>query len=135
MRHHSVLESDYIPPTRPYSQKELQDMRQKMFDRLHIGTQMIKHPDTGYFYYAKKGGRKERESKEHNSENIGNCSVTWKLSRTPNSLKHIAQNMVDEYCESFKDTPKRLTYYLVDLECVFYTWLYEEFNQSRKHRG
>ena len=122
----SILESDYIPPDRPYSQNELKFLRNRTLKYLRVGYYMVKHQECGHFYYAKKLGRKEQQLIEHPEDrDVGNCSVCWKIKRTPHHIKRVAKNMVNIYCEDFKQVD-RLSYVLLDLEKCFYTWLYKE---------
>lgn len=127
----SVLEKPPVEPDRPYSQKELSFMKQNVLRKLHLGTQMIAHQDCGHFYYAKINGRKEKEAKESNTCDVGNCSVCWKLNRTPRRLRKNAIDLVNDYCHYFA-TDVNYTYNLVSLEADYYTWLYNEFNPVRK---
>jgi hypothetical protein len=122
----SILEEEYIEPNRPYSQNELQYNRNKAFRALRIGTTRAHHKRCGHFYYVKENGRKEKEIKEANSVDVGNCSVCWKFTKTPSHLKTIARNMSDQYCKKCYDTPKYFTYEDTDLEITFVKWLYEE---------
>jgi len=57
----SILEQDYVEPDRPYSQKELQSMREQNFRSLRIGNVKVHHKNCNHFYLAKYHGRKERE--------------------------------------------------------------------------
>lgn len=124
----SVLELGYVEPTRPYSQDELKHMRQKLYRKLRLGKMRAHHLRSGYFYLVKQNGRKEKEMKEQASSDVGNCSVSWKIGKTPARLRDRAHQMVQAYMDAFYDEPKYLTYSLVDLEIAFYTWLYEDFN-------
>ena len=130
----SILESEFIKPTRPYSQNELKFMRNGLYKNINLGNNRICHTKCNHFYYVKKNSRKEKELKEKNrNENIGNCSVCWKLSKTPKYLKDNANEMVRYYCKSFYDDNENYSYDLFDLENVFYRWLYQEnFNKNEK---
>ncbi len=131
----SILESEFIRPTRPYSQNELKFMRNSLYKNINIGNNRIYHTKCGHFYYVKKNSRKEKELKEKNrNENIGNCSVCWKLSKTPKHLKNNANDMVEYYCNSFYEEKEYYNYSLFDLENVFYRWLYQEnFSKNDKN--
>lgn len=131
----SILESEFIRPTRPYSQNELKFMRNSLYKNINLGNNRIYHTKCNHFYYVKKNSRKEKELKEKNrNENIGNCSVCWKLSKTPKHLKNNANDMVDYYCNSFYDENEYYSYSLFDLENVFYRWLYQEnFSKNDKN--
>uniref|UniRef100_A0A6C0EKJ4 Uncharacterized protein n=1 Tax=viral metagenome TaxID=1070528 RepID=A0A6C0EKJ4_9ZZZZ len=128
----SVLEKQYVEAERPYSQKELENLRQRMRRRLYLGTVLIEHENCGHFYYARANSRKEREARETGQKNVGNCSVCWKINRTPRRLKGRAKDLVDEYCRTLHEDPQYWTYYLHDLESDFYFWLYNEFNPKKE---
>ena len=127
----SVLENEYIEPTRPYSQHELIDKRERLYSRLRLGKHKVHHQRTGYFYRVRVNGRKEREMIETNSNDVGNCSVSWKLSKTTGFLRDRALDLVENYCTRFEKEPEFLTYHLVYLEETFYNWLYEDQNHRR----
>ena len=129
----SVLEKEYTEPTRPYSQKELADRREKIYRNFRLGKHIVRHKKSGYFYRVRANGRKEREMLETNSDDVGNCSVTWKLGKTPRHLKDRAMDMVEHYTECFNNEPKILTHRLVDLEETFYRWLYEDQERHQYH--
>ena len=109
-------------------------MRNGLYKNINLGNNRICHTKCNHFYYVKKNSRKEKELKEKNrNENIGNCSVCWKLSKTPKYLKDNANEMVRYYCKSFYDDNENYSYDLFDLENVFYRWLYQEnFNKNEK---
>ena len=121
----SILESEYIEPTRPYSQNELGDMRLTLYRQLKLGKEKAYHSKCKHFYTVKENSKKEKEIKD-NSKNIGNCSVCWKINKTPNELKHKAYELVNAYSSDFGKEPDYLTYNLSDLETIFYRWLYLE---------
>ena len=124
----SILEQDYVEPDRPYSQKELQYNRDRVFRTLRVGPIRGYHKRCDHFYYVKEHGRKEKEIKEAKSEDVGNCSVCWKFNKTPMHLKASARNLTNEYQKRFNKTPTYLTYEDVDLEITFVKWLYEELS-------
>lgn len=121
----SILESEFVEQTRPYSQKELGDMRSNLYRYLRLGKERAVHEKCGHFYTVKENGKKEKEIKE-NSGNIGNCSVCWKLSKTHPALKRKANDVIKAYVLEFYTEPDYFTYNLFDLENVFYRWLYQE---------
>lgn len=130
----SVLEKKYFDPERPYSIKELEVMRQQGFRRLRIGQVLVEHPECNHFYYAKINGKKEREMKESEGKNIGNCSVCWKIKHTPNKLKNKAYDMINAYGNFYTENESGkcvISYDSVDLEIDYYTWLYNEFNPPK----
>jgi hypothetical protein len=123
----SVLEVDYAEPQRPYSQLELSNMRQRLFRQLRLGKVKARHEKCGHHYLTKENGRKEKDITDQNSSDCGNCSVCWKINKTPKNLKNKAQNLVYEYSKIFYEDPTYLTYEDVDLENAFYKWLLLEF--------
>jgi hypothetical protein len=122
----SILEREYNDPIRPYSQNELHYNREKLFGGLRIGKVRANHNKCNHFYFVKENGRKEKEIKENNNEDCGNCSVCWKLNKTPRHLTNKAKNLIDDYCNMFYELPKILSYDTTDLESVFYKWLYQD---------
>ena len=131
----SVLESDYIKPTRPYSSNELSDMRNNFFKKINLSNVIASHKNCKHFYYVKENGRKEKELNENN--NVGNCSCCWKLSKTPNDLFQKAEELVNIYSTKFKEYPSTLNYDLLDVEICFYKWLYVdkyEFSENRNFK-
>jgi hypothetical protein len=124
----SILEQDIESPNRPYSQKELQFNRERLFHSLRIGKLRAHHQRCDHFYLVKEHGRKEKEIKESKSQNVGNCSVCWKYNKTPRHLKTRARELVNNYCNTFIEDPEYLTFENTELEIAFYRWLYDEFN-------
>ena len=129
----SVLEKTCSNETRPYSRKELETVHKNFIHNSRIGKVFIYHSRCKHGYYCKTGGKKEKEYKESNGQNIGNCSVCWKLNRTPKRLKNTARNLASYYLdiphESYNSPP---SYYHLEIEIDFYTWLYKEFNLDKK---
>jgi hypothetical protein len=124
----SILEQDYVEPSRPLSQKELQYMRTGLYKNLRLGKTKAHHQRCNHFYLVKMNGRKEKDMSEQKSNDTGNCSVCWKISKTPQRLRGVARNMCNSYFSTFENEPKLLSHRKVDLENVFYKWLYEEYN-------
>lgn len=124
----SVLESEYVEPCRPYSQNELINMRYKFYRQYKLGKTKAIHNNCKHFYIVKDSGKKEKEILEQNNPDSGNCSVCWKINRTPKYLKNKAHDLVNEYCKTFELEPK-LSYENLDLENAFYRWLCVEFTQ------
>ena len=125
----SVLELGYEQPTRPYSQNELTDNRERTRRYLKLGEHLAHHSRCRHFYLARANGRKEKEILEAGSgTDIGNCSVCWKISRTPQDLREAAYDLTQAYSESFYEEPEYLTHSKVELELAFYKWLYLEWN-------
>jgi hypothetical protein len=128
----SILENEYVEPNRPYSQKELVDRRERLYRNFRLGDRIARHQRSGYFYRVRVNGRKEREMIETESDDVGNCSVSWKLSKTPNHLRDLALDLVENYSECFEREPSVLTYRLVEIEDRFYKWLYEDQEHRRR---
>jgi len=124
----SVLESEYVEPTRPYSLNELSYNRERMYKSLRIGKTKAQHNKCGHFYLVKENGRKERDIIDNGSPDTGFCSVCWRVSKTPRHLKSKSRYLIEAYGVEFFEEPKYLTYYLVDLETIYYKWLYENVN-------
>ena len=120
----NILVTD-VEPDRPYSQNELKFLRERNFKNRRIGIYQAQHNKCRHFYYVKKNGRKEKEIIEHKNKEVGNCSVCWKLSKTPQKLKQNSDKLIHTYCSIFVNEPQFLTYYDVDTEIIFYKWLYE----------
>jgi hypothetical protein len=110
---------------RPYSQLELQYKRKMLYKTLNLGNKKVWHKKTRYFYLVKQNGRKEKEMIEKNCCDVGNCSVTWKLLKTPKEDKTKTLELINDYMDNFYDEPIYLTPYLVNLEHDFYNWLYK----------
>ena len=124
----SVLESVYYNPNRPYSQNELNNMRASLYSNIKLGQKMANHQRCGHVYLTKHNGRKEKEMCEKNSDDVGKCSVCWKINKTPKNLQDKARKLSQEYYNTFKQNTTYISYQKVDLESSFYTWLYNEFN-------
>ena len=124
----SVLEIEYVYPTRPYSQNELKDMQEKLYHSLRLGTTRAVHKRCNHFYIVKENGRKEKEIQEQSDEDVGNCSVCWKINKTPRHLKVQAKKLVTEYCNTFynQQDDDYMYYDRLDLETAFYKWLYTD---------
>jgi hypothetical protein len=126
----SALESSFVEPKRPYSSDELTDNRQRLFNRLRIGNSTAFHNHCGHVYRVKKNSRKENDIVS-NAKNIGNCSVCWKLNKTPVQLQMAAREMINTFfdvCLDEEGHEKSLTYDFVDIGTVFYIWLYCDFD-------
>ena len=122
----SILESEYIEQNRPYSKNELSDMRAFLYKQLKLGTEKAYHDKCKHYYIVKVNSKKEKEIVD-NSTNIGNCSVCWKMSKTPINIKHKAYELIKLYSENFNGVdPSCLSYDLIDIENIFYRWLYLE---------
>lgn len=124
----SILESKYVEPTRPYSQKELQNKLNTLFRKIRIGKVWAHHKSCDHMYLTRMNGRKEKDILAQKNEDVGSCSVCWKLHKTPNHLQRSARDMVVTYQKNAFIDLHKITYNDLDLIIVFYTWLYNEFN-------
>ena len=120
----SILESTYIEPNRPISINEMDYLRKNFYKTYNISSTIAKHTNCNHFYFVKKNGKKESEILKKNS--YGNCSVCWKLYKTPKPLKDKAYYMVECYYKIFNniDSTNIIDYNKLDLEKTFYMWLY-----------
>ena len=117
----TVLDTEISENTRPYSQHELNFIKTKAFTTLRLGKTIAVHDDEcGHHYLVKKNGRKEKDIVE--TGNHGNCSVCWRLSKTPKKYYDRAYDLLDTY-NCIKDDGY-LSYEDVTTEVIFYTWLY-----------
>lgn len=121
----SVLETKYIQPNRPYCQSELAHARVILRNKLRLGKMRATHQNCGHFYLVKRNSRKEKEMIANNTDDTGNCSVCWKISKTPNHLYENALDLVDDYRASFLSEPTELEHSINDVESAFYRWIYE----------
>lgn len=122
----SILNSTYIEQSRPYSQKELKYLHDRLYNELRLGNVYAYHKKCRHFYTTKVNGRKEKEIKSKNEPDVGNCSVCWKLIKTDKQDKEKARYMVDSYQDMFncQICPEKLTYDMIDIENIYYRWLY-----------
>lgn len=122
-----ILEREYDRlPDRPYSQRELQYDIDKLFGTMRIGKIQAHHSGCDHFYNVKVNGRKEKEIKDANSKDVGNCSVCWKYSKTPRRNVTNADDLIHAYCTTFYNPPTYLSYEQVCILSTFYKWLYED---------
>jgi hypothetical protein len=131
----SILERKYVDIDRPISHNELLKWRVSLHRSLRLGKCTAHHERCDHFYLVKVNSRKEKEMIAQNSLDVGNCSVCWKIKKAPSYLRDRARDTSNEYFRTFylkttipSDTSETdmLTYNCVDLEAVFYTWLYAE---------
>ena len=119
----NILDSEYVKPNRPYSQDELNDMRNALYRQLRLSKDRAFHSKCKHLYNVKENSKKQKEIYENNDD-IGNCSVCWKLSKTPEASRYKAYDLIRVYNLEFKYEPTRLDYNLCDIENIFYRWLY-----------
>jgi hypothetical protein len=122
----NILESEYTEATRPFSQNELRANHDKLFRSFRIGTVEAHHRRCNHSYFVKNNGRKEKEIKENNNCDVGNCSVCWKIHKTPRQYRDKASCIVDNYMHEKENCKNKLHHFHAELEKVFYTWLYSE---------
>lgn len=105
---------------RPHSQNELNFIKTKTFNLLRLGTTQAYHEDCDHSYLVKKNGRKEKEITENG--NSGNCSICWRLSKTPSGFQERAFDLI----RSFYNIRQGDYLYYEDIttEIEFYNWLY-----------
>ena len=123
----SILLEKFPEAARPYCQRELRDMRVDTKHSLRLSDHQAEHPKSRYFYYVKRGGRKEEQlNQQPDKRNVGSCSVCWKLEHTDPELRDYAMDLINNYMYTFEKEPDMLTFDKVMLERFFYTWLYEK---------
>ncbi len=122
--HDSVLRTEWKAPTRPYSQNELTHLEDELHKQLKISDIRIDHPECGHAYYIKKNGVRYKKIVEEESGDVGNCSMCWKISKTPRQLREKMSEFIDLYEKDLDSTRKSYFSYLV--KKIFYTWLYNE---------
>jgi len=134
----SIVNEEYAPPTRPYSQDELSDNRSALQRRLYLGSSLIQHKNCGHSYLVKKGGKKDQQFKSSGDPDCGNCSVCWKIKSIRNKKQRgITEDMVDAYTNLWGDHDENVSSWHEknDIYNVFYTWLYIENTPRKKFNG
>jgi len=139
----SILKTEYKEPTRPYSQKELQSIQNKLYKDLYLSNVEARHQNCGHKYLVKKNGRKEKDILENISLNpdkyiidnsdVGNCSVCWKLNKTPNKYKDKATNIIYWYNRINNDN--YLSYFDINVENIYYKWLYDNNDKNNNDKN
>ena len=126
----SVLEIEHEQQERPYSQDELLHIRNSFYQRLRLSDTIAQHKNCNHSYKVKENGKKFNQIIETNNSECGNCSVCWKLKRTPKNLKKSAEDLVFFFQETFDENCNKeyITFDNLFLEQDFYNWLYKEFN-------
>lgn len=111
----SILEIKYISPTRPYSQKELLKMHENLFNSLKIGNNYVYFNDSCcHFYFTKESAK-----------NKTTCLVCKKIKETKKNLLETAERLIEEYNKNFLNKPEKLSYDLIDIENIYYKWIYK----------
>ena len=109
----SILELKYIPPTRPYSQKELLKIHENLFKELKIGNNYVYFEDSCHHFYFTK------------EINKAPCLVCKKMKETKKNLLGTAERLIEEYNKKFFIKPEKLSYNLIDIENIYYKWIYK----------
>lgn len=122
----TVLDKNYVPANRPYSQDELSFKREKLRNDLRLGNYFAEHSKCKHFYLVKTNGKKEKDIIETKNLDSGNCSVCWKLNKTNYNKRDIANILVCSYCNTYFEEPNYINYDKVVLETDFYNWLYND---------
>jgi len=122
----SILCSDLAPPERPHGTLELQAMRAQLLKSRGLSIECVAaHDECRHLYHIRENGQKFKQIAQ-NQYDVGNCSVCWKLSRTPVSLRESAEQLIVVFLENhFSEMPYDFVQY--QIEKVFYIWLYDEF--------
>ena len=127
----SVLLNEIDREERPYSQEELKKNRQQLWGELNLSRTWITHDQCGHAYYVKMNGQKFKEVQEKNTNvDVGNCSVCWKLRRTPRYLANRAHSLVKCYGDVFGFQQNNNNYLVFEdsqIEKIYYVWLYLEY--------
>jgi hypothetical protein len=115
--------------TRPYSQDELNFERNRFFSKNRISEVLCTHNKCKHQYRVKENGKKYQEITQSGKEDCGNCSVCWKLRKTPNELVPQIDDLIEEFYQEFYDNKdSTISFNTLNLEIDFYNWLYNEFN-------
>ena len=109
----SILLNKPQEPTRPYSAKEVEYLREKLYSSLNLNRENIQR-SCGHIYKAKRNY-------------VGtSCSVCYKLRITPRELLNEAHNLLDYFTDVVVRSPSSDSYYHFQIERMFYIWLYRE---------
>jgi hypothetical protein len=119
----SILENEYVEPTRPYSKDELIDKRNNLYRSIRLADEFAEHSRCSHVYRVKQNSKKQNDILSNN-DFIGNCSVCWKISKTPRALKQRAQDLIHYFGVAHFNGD--LSYNSLDLETIYYKWLYLE---------
>ena len=121
----SCLYNEWVEPERPYSQRELDTLENDFFEKMQLSTELSTlHNGCGHAYLVKKNGAKFKDLlAEPEMRDVGNCSVCWKLGRTPRELRYLANDFIRIYN---LEASTRKTFYDYQVKRTFYTWLYNE---------
>ena len=108
---------------RPYSEKELEVIRNKYIKKMKLSDEYILYTNTNFFYRCKKYGKKEELVRILGTNiNVGNCSVLHRLKETPNEYKQYYITVLT-YLTNYQMTGLKPTF--LKYEHEFYKWLYK----------
>jgi hypothetical protein len=71
----------------------------------------------GDFYFTK--------SVISNKNKSSSCLVCKKMKETNKNLLGTAERLIEEYNKNFFKKPEKLSYDLIDIENIYYRWLYK----------
>jgi hypothetical protein len=128
----SILEESIREQTRPYSQSELIQNREQLARELRLSSYRAIHPRCQHFYSVRSNSRKEKDILDGKGTDVGNCSVCWKLSKTPRRIKDQALDLISEYNLLFEEESTYQNFYRNEIESIYYKWLYD-VEPKRKH--
>lgn len=120
----NFLDLEYKIQNRPYSDNELKYNQSELYQKLNIGNKWCFHDKCGHIYKVKKNSKKEKEIITTDKMDVGNCSVCWKVNKTPNNYKDKALDVIKEFNEIFFHNNETLDYDSIFIERIFYNWLY-----------
>ena len=127
-----LLEKKYVPPDRPYSMTEIQEVRLKNMVDKNLYFQPLSYSGCHHIYFCKKYGKKYNEIKENKTTiDIGNCSVCWSLFNVDKQFKKIGFDLASEYADIISNDIT-FTHYELMLEKLFYNWLYNFEKKNNK---
>ena len=64
MQTKEILTTKYVEPTRPYCNRELNDLRKLYLDKLNLDLPHVFHNKCGHKYLCKKYGKKKQQMKD-----------------------------------------------------------------------
>jgi hypothetical protein len=120
------VEKGYTEPDRPFSRLELMQLRNDLDKHLRIGNVLAQHKKCKHWYRVRINGKKAKQISEEKVNDCGNCSICWKVNTVPKNMRQNTWGMVNEYLNVWKNDQDVLSHYAVNIESVFYRWLYED---------
>lgn len=115
---------------RKYSQMELGEMRNDLFKSMGLAFVWTRH-QCGHVYCVKLNSQKFHHILQTRNAFVKNgCSVCWKLQNSPYELAEPFRVHINTYARllnaELENEPILLSHQKLELERVFYTWLYYE---------